>query len=310
MSLEAIRNAAARGELKKDDLLQHYRERAQPIVDQALSMDVVKARAKPINEGLAKAQADVAAVLQECAEARQWDPAEILETMLLNSYTGSVVMLESRHLVWRYDYMALSRRVGELWERFVRVCWQYPIQQGIAAYEPPVFEDIRLALEQQLDAVVSELPVEDEDQVAIRGLFDTLWSFVSSGGIALGMDEHFVLAGRRYVVDFKSGFGSNEKGNTNRLLLVGSVYKSLSEDYECVVLVRAPRDQGNQYLQTLERSQVWRVCCGEEAYREIERFTGCDLLAWIERNVSWVDDLLPEVERNFHEQDLRRYLEW
>lgn len=310
MSLDAIRNLAAEGNLNKETLLQHYREVARPILDQASSLADIKGRAKPINEGLAKAQVDVAAMVQEIAYEQGWEPGQVLEVMLLNAYTGSVVMLESRHLVWPYEYMALSRRVGELWERFVRVCWQYPVEQGLASYDPPVFDDVRAALGEQLERVVDGLPVEDEDKAAIRSLFETVWSFVSSGGVALGMDEHFVHHGTRYVVDFKSGFGSNEKGNTNRLLLVGSVYKSLTDEYECLVLVRAPRDEGNQYLQKLERSGIWQVCCGEEAYRQIEGFTAFNLLGWIEANVNWTEDLLPDVARDLREGTLGGYLDW
>ncbi len=45
--------------------------------------------------------------------------------------------------------------------------------------------------------------------------------------------------------DFKSSFGSNEKGNTNRLLLVGSVHNYIeTESYQCALLVRCVENEG------------------------------------------------------------------
>ena len=41
------------------------------------------------------------------------------------TYACYVVMLESRNEVWPYDYMAFSRRVGELWEPFCKLCLNF-----------------------------------------------------------------------------------------------------------------------------------------------------------------------------------------
>ncbi|AUO79553.1 hypothetical protein BSP10_150 [Bacillus phage BSP10] len=56
-----------------------------------------------------------------------------------------------------------------------------------------------------------------------------MWELVVSGEIKLESDLHFEKDGVKYNVDFKSGFNSNEKGNTNRLLMVGSIYKTRPE---------------------------------------------------------------------------------
>ncbi len=45
------------------------------------------------------------------------------------TYTNDVVMLESRNSVWKYEYMSFSRRVGELWEPFCKLCFNYPLTQ-------------------------------------------------------------------------------------------------------------------------------------------------------------------------------------
>lgn len=81
-------------------------------------------------------------------------------------------------------------------------------------------------------------------------------------------DLHFTDGITKYVVGFKSGFGSNEKGNTNRLLLVGSMYNYIeTESYQCALFVRSV--ENNHYLTALRNSGVWNVFCGVEAYDRI-----------------------------------------
>lgn len=45
----------------------------------------------------------------------------------------------------------------------------------------------------------------------------------------------------------RSGFSSNEKGNTNRLLLVASIYNSLGEIEKTLLFVRQSEDENNHY---------------------------------------------------------------
>ena len=113
-----------------------------------------------------------------------------------------------------------------------------------------------------------------------------------SGEIQLELDLHFIFEGKKYVVDFKSGFGSNEKGNTNRLLLVASIYKNLSESYKCLLFVRA--EENNSYFNTLKNSGIWEAYCGSEAYVKIREYSGYDLKSWIDTNMDWANDFKPE----------------
>jgi hypothetical protein len=46
--------------------------------------------------------------------------------------------------------------------------------------------------------------------------YQKVWILVTSGEIKLELDLHFENGENDFVVDFKSGFSSNEKGNTNR----------------------------------------------------------------------------------------------
>lgn len=76
--------------------------------------------------------------------------------------------------------------------------------------------------------------------------YHKVWGLIISGEIQLELDLHFIFEGQKYVVDFKSGFGSNEKGNTNRLLLVASIYKNLEENFNPLIFVRSA--ENNNYL--------------------------------------------------------------
>lgn len=132
---------------------------------------------------------------------------------------------------------------------------------------------------------------------------------MTSGEIQLECDLHFTDGAINYVVDFKSGFGSNEKGNTNRLLLVGSVYKNIESDkFDCLLFVRS--SDNNHYLTTLKNSGVWTTFCGLDTYDRIKHFTGFNLHSWIEDNIDWINDLSPSMREYVIENELENYLQW
>lgn len=141
--------------------------------------------------------------------------------------------------------------------------------------------------------------------------YDKVWSLVTSGEIKLELDLHFRIDGKSYNIDFKSGFQSNEKGNTNRLLLVASIYKNiLSTNNECLLFVRAKEDDNNHYLKTLKNSGIWDVYCGIDTYSQINAYSGFDLSSWINKNIEWEKDLDQDTLAHFHENDLVKYLSW
>lgn len=117
--------------------------------------------------------------------------------------------------------------------------------------------------------------------------------------------------GGNYNIDFKSGFQSNEKGNTNRLLLVASIYKNiLSGNNKCLLFVRAEEDDNNHYLQTLKNSGIWGVYCGSETYSQINTYSGFNIANWINENIEWENDLDQDTLTHFNENDLVKYLSW
>lgn len=139
--------------------------------------------------------------------------------------------------------------------------------------------------------------------------YNKVWGLVTSGEIQLASDLHFTDGETKWVVDFKSGFGSNEKGNTNRLLLVGSIYKNIeTEKYKCEMFVRAT--DNNAYLKRISESGIWRVFCGRDAYRRISMYTGFPLGKWIRTNIQWMSDFSDEMKVTISEKKLDDYLVW
>jgi hypothetical protein len=176
---------------------------------------------------------------------------------------------------------------------------------------PPLFSDIRKKLDQSLVSYIESLPLDSSQKKELLAYYKKVWLLVDAGEIQLQLDMHATVAGVHYNIDFKSGFGSNEKGNTNRLLLVASIYKHIiDEAYTNLILVRSLEEEGNNYLQILKRSGLWEVFCGAEAYKKIQELTGVALADWIKANIDWNTDLSPETVRHLTENNLIKYLTW
>ena len=132
----------------------------------------------------------------------------------------------------------------------------------------------------------------------------------ASKNIKLGLDLHFEQNGIHYNCDFKSGFSSNEKGNTNRLLLVASIYNSLGEIEKNILFVRQTEDENNHYLKTLKNSLYWEVYCADDGYAAMKEFTGFDMRKWLNENADWENDISTELKQHLECNDLLKYLTW
>jgi hypothetical protein len=186
-------------------------------------------------------------------------PLETRATLALTiQYCCSVASLEYRHQVWPYEYMAFSRRIGELWEAFCKTAWTYPVKQGVQRISHPQFRDVKAAL---LKRVKANVGVHDKG-AEIMADIDTLFEIV--GEINMKEDEVFASETIPHIVDFKSGFGSNEKGNMLRLLTVARAYKIWDHRTRLMLLVR--QEANNNYLNVLRRSKLWDVYTGDAAY--------------------------------------------
>lgn len=294
----------------KTELLAYFRDRASEFltdIKQKFAETQSDKRARAINECLNETKNKLITTILQQAEKENWTHQEKLECLLMITYCNIVVMIESRNSVRPYEYMDFSRRVGELWDPFCKLCFYYPVND-VSLFIPPLFSEVKKILTNEIVDYINNLNISPEEKEELKKYYEKVWSLVTSGEIQLELDLHFVSQGQKYVVDFKSGFGSNEKGNTNRLLLVASIYKNLSESYKCLLFVRA--EENNSYFNTLKNSGIWEAYCGSEAYLKIKEYSGYDLKSWIDSNMDWANDFKPETIEHFQEQNLLQYLLW
>ena len=225
------------------------------------------------------------------------------QRLIVLQYCISVASLEYRHAVWPYEYMALSRRVGELWERFCRSAWDIPSKPNIQRIEPPEFEIV-------LDTIKKNLleAARDNKKDTVLSIFGDLRDII--GEINMNEDEVFTVGDMPYVIDFKSGFGSNEKGNMLRLRTVGKAYRLWN--YETCLLLLVRQEQNNNYLEVIRREGLWDVHCGPDAYAKVDEITGSNMSYIREQIVNFEADLSEFFWRDLstHLSDLSGYLRW
>ena len=243
------------------------------------------------------------------ANSNELSQSELLDEILIITYASYIVMLDARNSVWPYEYMAFARRIGELWEPFCKLPFEYPIKK-LTIIAPPDFNKVQDTIKRDATNNIDSLKLDQETKDELKRHYAIPWTMVDSGGIKLGLDLHFEQDGIHYNCDFKSGFSSNEKGNTNRLLLVASIYNSLGEIEKTILFVRQPEDDNNHYLQTLKNSPYWDVYCANDGYAAMKRFTGFDMREWLDNNVDWKNDISSELREHLEKNDLLRYLTW
>lgn len=292
--------------LSKVELLEKFRAKAlEYLKDVIASGKDYKDNASEINKKILKYKdKHIEKIVEEDITEK-----EKLEAILLTTYVCNVVMLEYRNMVWGYDYMAFSRRIGEIWEPFCKLPFEYPIKK-LSLYNPPDFEDVQKTLKKEIKELVDDTNISEAKRQKLLEYYQAVWNLIDSGSISLSLDLHFKQDGIYYDVDYKSGFSSNEKGNTNRLLLVASIYQSLPDEHKNLIFVRQKEEENNHYLQTLKNSPYWQVYCADAAYDKIKEFTGFDLKHWMNTNMTWEDDISPQFKSYLKEHALLKYLTW
>jgi hypothetical protein len=298
---------------QKQDLLDYYRSRSAELISELRSIygdSEFKERAAAANKGLIEARGKLLKIIAQNSKSENWSCRDVLEAILMATYTNYVVMIETRNELWPYEYMTFARRIGELWEPFCQLCWECPINQNLKFFIPPLFKDVKRKLTNEIESYIDSLNIAKQEKGELKKYYHKVWTLVTSGEIKLELDLHFEDAVNKYAVDFKSGFSSNEKGNTNRLLLVASVYSILEEGYKCLLFVRSSEESNNHYLQTLKKSGLWSVYCGMETYGQIKAFTGFDLAGWLKKNMDWKADMSDQAYKHLKNNNLVQYLKW
>jgi hypothetical protein len=268
---------------------------------------VKRDKTNPVNHKLWRVlYADHLSKLEELAKSELWSSDQVLDGRLRLFYCALVVNLETRNSVVAYDYMDFARRIGEVWESFCKICWEAPANKALKRLTSPTFAKVKAELLAAFAKLVNEGHPSNSDDL-IRE-YTRIVEIL--GNINLKEDEYCSEGDRRIVIDFKSGFGSNEKGNTERLLTVAKIFGVLPEKHECVLVVRAAEGDGNNYLQFLKSSGLWKVYCGKDAYKFIQSVTGFDLASWIHANVDFKKDMETSAYTHLLDSELTKYLAW
>lgn len=279
----------------KDQYLEYFRNGISSTINEGKSYDDQKEASKLVNKKM-KELYDL--LKDESIES------DINKTLMLN-YTYYVVMLEARNSVWPYDNMSFSRRIGEIWEPFCKIPFSF--NSYTKFYNPPTFEEFKTKFDKSVvDKFIEEFNLTIEGINELKNVVNKVWSFSESGAINLKEDLHFEHGGTKYVVDFKSGFGSNEKGNVNRLLLVAKIYSELK--YPCLLFVR--QKENNSYLNVIENSRLWEVYRSDAVYEKIFKLTSINLKEWMDINIDWKNDISVEFKNYLETNKLIQYLTW
>lgn len=268
-----------------------------------------KNKASEINKRIKEYRETEITNVNTVAKRESWDNKTMLNEILLLTYASYIVMLESRNKVWEYEYMAFARRIGELWEPFCKLAFYFPIKK-LTLIDPPDFDKVQARIKNDALEYIKSLDLPEEINTELKRHYDIPWTMVDSGGIKLDLDLHFEQNSIHYNCDFKSGFSSNEKGNTNRLLLVASIYNSLGEIEKNILFVRQVENENNHYLHTLKNSPYWEAYCANDVYAAMKKFTGFDMRKWLDENVDWENDISTELKQHLERNDLLKYLTW
>jgi hypothetical protein len=141
----------------KTELLKYYRDRSSEILSEINAQYGIKdykKKAKKLNPLLIKSKNTLIEIVQQKGKKDNWTNREILECILMISYCNYVVILEARHSVWPYENMDFSRRIGELWEPFCKLAFEYPIND-IELFVPPLFSDVKKLLADEIEDYIN-----------------------------------------------------------------------------------------------------------------------------------------------------------
>lgn len=294
----------------KADWINKFRNKGNQILDElSLSNKDINEKTKLLNTRINKFREEEIIKIKSEAIKYKRSNDDILNEILIMTYASYIILLEYRDLIWEYDYMTFSRRIGELWEPFCKLPFEYS-SSNLKLIKAPNFNKYQESIKNEAISFLNGITIDQEIRDKIMGYYEIPWILVDSGGIKLELDLHFELNGTNYNCDFKSGFSSNEKGNTNRLLLVASIYNSLSNNEKTILFIRQKEDENNHYLRTLKNSQFWDVYCSVDCYSKIHEFTGFNLREWIDINIDWENDISNSFKTNLINKGLLKYLTW
>ncbi|MCD4745160.1 MAG: hypothetical protein K8R58_02550 [Bacteroidales bacterium] len=162
---------------KKTDLLKYFRSRSGEFLNdikETYGSIQYKQRATAINKSLIETKGNLISTLLQQATKEKWTNRQKLESVLMITYTNYIVMLESRNEVWPYEYMTFSRRIGELWEPFCKLCFAYPIN-NLTLFIPPLFLDVKQKLSNEIGDYIKKLKITSKQKAQLKEYYNKVW---------------------------------------------------------------------------------------------------------------------------------------
>ena len=188
--------------------IEMFRQEAEKIMPVASRLVNRNKKSDAINKAIKQYLSDNIENVKKDAKRDGWTNEQLLNEILLVTYASYIVMLEYRNKVWPYEYMAFARRIGELWEPFCKLPFEFPVKD-LKLIEPLDFEKVQESMRKEASDYISTLNISSQEKRMMSYYYSIPWSLVDSGGIKLGLDLHFEQGGIHYKSDFKSGFSSN-----------------------------------------------------------------------------------------------------
>lgn len=116
----------------KSALLNYYRERKNESMEEIrrnIANSEFKKQASEINTQMIESRENLIKIIHQKSLNQNWSKLDVLKSILLATYTNYIVMIEARNDFWKYEYMSFSRRIGEMWEPFCKLCFYFSINE-------------------------------------------------------------------------------------------------------------------------------------------------------------------------------------
>ena len=152
---------------RKNEVLSYMRDRAEESYGEIIRTfgeSEYKKRASGINKKIIATTQGVKSIIFQRASSQNWEKEEVLKNILIVTYSSYVIMIEFRNRAWPYEYMAFSRRIGELWEPFCKLCFDYPIREDVELYEAPLFSEVKEKLQEEIRVYINSLNINDDEK--------------------------------------------------------------------------------------------------------------------------------------------------
>lgn len=147
------------------------------LVELSKSKKSHKDKAGEINKRIKEYREQEINRINDVAKKENWDNQALLNEILLLTYASYIVMLEYRNKVWEYEYMAFARRIGELWEPFCKLAFDFPINE-LTLIDPPDFDEVQTRIKSNAAEYINSLDLSEEIKAELKRnmIFLGAWS--------------------------------------------------------------------------------------------------------------------------------------